>query len=177
MKRCQNNFDVSSDQFKTKMKLIGALLYKYDSEFWSYLHLEEDTDLSFVYRWLLIECKREFSFNDSLRVLEVMWSSLNNQQENVENFSEHNLATNDLINGFNSYNYDYYNFGRSNSNASSISSRLLKQIGNNANSFRTSSNAAFDYFNDDYLISNDDEDVEDVGLFRQDKHEVKKRKI
>jgi hypothetical protein len=78
MKRCKSNFDVSSDAFKSKMKLIGALLYKYDPEFWSYLHLEEETDLSFVYRWLLIECKREFSFSDSIRVLEVMWSTLNN---------------------------------------------------------------------------------------------------
>ena len=33
-------------------------------------------NLYFTYRWLLLECKREFPFNDSLRVLEVMWATL-----------------------------------------------------------------------------------------------------
>lgn len=30
----------------------------------------------FCYRWLLLEMKREFAFDDSLRMLEVLWSSL-----------------------------------------------------------------------------------------------------
>ncbi|KAJ8952288.1 hypothetical protein NQ318_007456 [Aromia moschata] len=33
-------------------------------------------DLLFCYRWLLLEMKREFAFEDSLRMLEVLWSSL-----------------------------------------------------------------------------------------------------
>ena len=33
-------------------------------------------NLHFTYRWLLLECKREFPFNDALRVLEVMWATL-----------------------------------------------------------------------------------------------------
>ena len=33
-------------------------------------------NLYFTYRWLLLECKREFPFNDALRVLEVMWATL-----------------------------------------------------------------------------------------------------
>ncbi len=33
-------------------------------------------NLYFTYRWLLLECKREFSFSESLRVLEVMWATL-----------------------------------------------------------------------------------------------------
>lgn len=33
-------------------------------------------DLLFCYRWLLLELKREFSFDDALRMLEVQWSSL-----------------------------------------------------------------------------------------------------
>ncbi|CAF1621853.1 unnamed protein product, partial [Didymodactylos carnosus] len=33
-------------------------------------------NLLFAYRWLLLECKREFPFSDALRVLEVMWSAL-----------------------------------------------------------------------------------------------------
>lgn len=33
-------------------------------------------DLLFCYRWLLLEMKREFAFEDALRMLEVMWSAL-----------------------------------------------------------------------------------------------------
>ena len=33
-------------------------------------------NLFYTYRWLLLECKREFPFNDALRVLEVMWATL-----------------------------------------------------------------------------------------------------
>jgi hypothetical protein len=147
MKRCKLNFDASSESFRIKVKLIEALLYKYDPEFWSYLHMDEETNLSFVYRWLLIECKREFSFNDSLRVLEVMWSTLNPCQYDDD---QQNSTKVDPINAFNSYNYDYSNFVRSHSNASSISTRILKQISSN--------NHCFEYFNDDYLISNDEEE-------------------
>lgn len=39
------------------------------------LFLQAD-DLLFCYRWLLLEMKREFAFEDSLRMLEVLWSSL-----------------------------------------------------------------------------------------------------
>ena len=153
MKRCKMNFDASSESFRIKVKLIEALLYKYDPEFWSYLHMDEETNLSFVYRWLLIECKREFSFNDSLRVLEVMWSTLNPSHYDDD---QQNSTKLDLINAFNSYNYDYSNIGRSHSNASSISTRILKQMSSN--------NHCFDYFNDDYLISND-EDEQDGLIF------------
>jgi hypothetical protein len=33
-------------------------------------------DLLFCYRWLLLEMKREFVFDEALRMLEVTWSSL-----------------------------------------------------------------------------------------------------
>jgi hypothetical protein len=36
--------------------------------------------LLFVYRWLLLECKREFAFNESLHVLEIMWSTLKHHE-------------------------------------------------------------------------------------------------
>lgn len=34
------------------------------------------SDLLFCYRWLLLELKREFAFDDALRMLEVLWASL-----------------------------------------------------------------------------------------------------
>ncbi|KAK4879730.1 hypothetical protein RN001_007876 [Aquatica leii] len=38
--------------------------------------MHQADDLLFCYRWLLLEMKREFAFDDSLRMLEVLWSSL-----------------------------------------------------------------------------------------------------
>lgn len=38
--------------------------------------MQQADDLLFCYRWLLLEMKREFAFDDSLQMLEVLWSSL-----------------------------------------------------------------------------------------------------
>ena len=42
--------------------------------------------MSFIfYRWLLLEMKREFSFEDTFKILEVLWSSLPpNYPENAD---------------------------------------------------------------------------------------------
>ena len=50
-----------------------VLFFSRGSEHRSLLSL---VSLFFTYRWLLLECKREFPFNDALRVLEVMWATL-----------------------------------------------------------------------------------------------------
>ena len=49
-------------------------------------------NLYFTYRWLLLECKREFPFNDALHVLEVMWATLPIDSEPPE-LSEISLIT------------------------------------------------------------------------------------
>lgn len=46
-----------------------------DPDFYQYCKAGAD-DLFFCYRWLLLELKREFAFDDALRMLEVTWSSL-----------------------------------------------------------------------------------------------------
>lgn len=111
IKRCISNFDVLSCTMTKKIKLLSMLIVKHDPELWSYLSQVGADQLLFVYRWLLIECKREFPFADSLRVLEVMWSTTQNNQEQIQNTK----------------------YNRSNSNASSISLKLLKHLGNNSN--------------------------------------------
>ena len=61
----------------TKMfqHLSEGLTY-YDPEFFAYLKINQADDLLFCYRWLLLEMKREFAFEDSLQVLETLWASL-----------------------------------------------------------------------------------------------------
>lgn len=48
----------------------------YDPEFYCYLKRKNAHELLFCYRWLLLDLKREFPFEDALRSLEVIWSSI-----------------------------------------------------------------------------------------------------
>lgn len=59
-----------------KFSHLSEALQFYDAEFYEYLKMQQADDLLFCYRWLLLEMKREFAFEDSLRMLEVLWSSL-----------------------------------------------------------------------------------------------------
>jgi hypothetical protein len=58
----------------------------YDPDFWGYLKSISADDLLFCYRWLLLELKREFAFEDALRMLEVLWASLPYKPQDVSLF-------------------------------------------------------------------------------------------
>ncbi|XP_077645789.1 TBC1 domain family member 25 [Lonchura striata] len=55
---------------------LRRLLRRADPPFWAFLAARGAHDLLFCYRWLLLELKREFAFDDALKVLEITWSSL-----------------------------------------------------------------------------------------------------
>lgn len=55
----------------------------YDNTFWRYLKSIGADDLLFCYRWLLLEMKREFAFDDALRMMEVLWASLPYKPQDV----------------------------------------------------------------------------------------------
>uniref|UniRef100_A0A0K2TQC7 TBC1 domain family member 25like [Nasonia vitripennis] n=1 Tax=Lepeophtheirus salmonis TaxID=72036 RepID=A0A0K2TQC7_LEPSM len=76
MKRLKNNFLSDGKSMTKKFNHLSEGIMFYDPEFFAYLKLHGADDLLFCYRWLLLEMKREFSFEDSCRVLEVLWSSL-----------------------------------------------------------------------------------------------------
>ena len=59
-----------------KFAHLKALLHRFDAAFYDYLTQCNSHELLFCYRWLLLEMKREFAFGDSMRVMEVMWSTL-----------------------------------------------------------------------------------------------------
>ena len=69
MKRLKTNFSIHSDTIELKIKLLQLLLKEYDPQLWEYLENSGANHILFVYRWLLLECKREFAFIESLRVL------------------------------------------------------------------------------------------------------------
>ncbi|KAJ1095590.1 hypothetical protein NDU88_000749 [Pleurodeles waltl] len=76
MKRLEGNFRMDGEMMSIKFSHLKLLLQYSDPEFYSYLLSIGADDLFFCYRWLLLELKREFAFEDALRMLEVTWSSL-----------------------------------------------------------------------------------------------------
>ncbi|XP_028266314.1 TBC1 domain family member 25 [Parambassis ranga] len=76
MKRLEGNFKQDGQLMSIKFQHLKLLLQYSDPEFYSYLVSRGADDLFFCYRWLLLELKREFAFDDALRMLEVTWSSL-----------------------------------------------------------------------------------------------------
>nr|XP_023413664.1 TBC1 domain family member 25 isoform X2 [Loxodonta africana]XP_023413665.1 TBC1 domain family member 25 isoform X2 [Loxodonta africana] len=76
MKRLAANFHPDGRAMATKFTHLKLLLRHADPEFYQYLQEAGADDLFFCYRWLLLELKREFAFDDALRMLEVTWSSL-----------------------------------------------------------------------------------------------------
>jgi len=96
MKRIRANFATDGVAIATKLHHLKVLLQAIDPVYWNFLescdaginkskktNLQNQSinllflvNLYFTYRWLLLECKREFPFNDALRVLEVMWATL-----------------------------------------------------------------------------------------------------
>lgn len=76
MKRLGGNFRPDGQLMSLKFQHLKLLLQYSDPEFYSYLVSRGADDLFFCYRWLLLELKREFAFDDALRMLEITWSSL-----------------------------------------------------------------------------------------------------
>ncbi|XP_034479610.1 uncharacterized protein LOC117785619 isoform X1 [Drosophila innubila] len=75
MSRMRGNFMLDGVAMTQKFAHLTEALSFYDPEFWEYLKSQQADDLLFCYRWLLLELKREFPFEDALRMLEVQWSS------------------------------------------------------------------------------------------------------
>ncbi|KAL5287548.1 TBC1D25 family protein [Megaselia abdita] len=76
MLRLRVNFLLDGVAMTQKFAHLAEAINFYDPEFFDYLKSQQADDLLFCYRWLLLELKREFPFDDSLRMSEVQWSAL-----------------------------------------------------------------------------------------------------
>uniref|UniRef100_UPI00358FC360 TBC1 domain family member 25 isoform X2 n=1 Tax=Myxine glutinosa TaxID=7769 RepID=UPI00358FC360 len=76
MRRLNSSFRPDGKAMAAKFSQLAALLHRYDPAFHAYLTDHGAGHLFFCYRWLLLELKREFAFDDALRALEVMWGAL-----------------------------------------------------------------------------------------------------
>ncbi|XP_014670170.1 PREDICTED: TBC1 domain family member 25-like [Priapulus caudatus] len=76
MQRLRPHFQLDGAAMTLKFQHLSELLHRCDPPFFAYLRAQGADDLLFCYRWLLLELKREFAFDDALYMLEVMWSTL-----------------------------------------------------------------------------------------------------
>ncbi|XP_037742354.1 TBC1 domain family member 15 isoform X4 [Chelonia mydas] len=76
MDQMHENFEEQMQGMKTQLIQLSTLLRLLDSGFCNYLESQDSGYLYFCFRWLLIRFKREFSFQDILRLWEVMWTEL-----------------------------------------------------------------------------------------------------
>lgn len=76
MNRLGENFSLDGQAISRKFHNLTALLKHYDPEFYRYLYDNGAHELLFCYRWMLLDLKREFPFEDTLEMLEVLWASI-----------------------------------------------------------------------------------------------------
>ncbi|XP_059191716.1 TBC1 domain family member 15 isoform X2 [Centropristis striata] len=76
MDQMHENFEEQMQGMKTQLIQLSTLLRLLDLAFWNYLEAQDSGYLYFCFRWLLIRFKRELSFQDVLRLWEVMWTGL-----------------------------------------------------------------------------------------------------
>ncbi|CAJ1055776.1 TBC1 domain family member 15 [Xyrichtys novacula] len=76
MDQMHQNFEEQMQGMKTQLIQLSTLLRLLDLAFWNYLEAQDSGYLYFCFRWLLIRFKRELSFQDVLRLWEVMWTEL-----------------------------------------------------------------------------------------------------
>lgn len=76
MTRCKGHFLPDGKAMSLKFEHLSLLVQKVDPELYKCLLSVEADDMFFCYRWLVLDLKREFQFDDALRVVEVIWSSL-----------------------------------------------------------------------------------------------------
>ncbi|CAH1798395.1 unnamed protein product, partial [Owenia fusiformis] len=71
-----SNFELSQEGMKGQLNDTHTLLNLMDPALCNYLESHESSNMYFCFRWLLIQFKREFSFEDIMRLWEVLWTGL-----------------------------------------------------------------------------------------------------
>ncbi|EDO42591.1 predicted protein, partial [Nematostella vectensis] len=76
MARMKSHFLLDSRTVTQKFDHLSMLLQKTDPQYYKYLVDIGADDMFFCYRWLLLDLKREFPFEDVLNLMEVIWSTV-----------------------------------------------------------------------------------------------------
>ena len=81
MTRIKGHFLLDGKAMTLKFEHLALLVQRLEPEFSKYLMEIGAEDMFFCYRWLLLDLKREFPFNDALQLTEVIWSALTSSPE------------------------------------------------------------------------------------------------
>lgn len=73
--RVESNFTKDMASMTWQLQHLGGLLKTVQPAFWEYLEKIEATELFCVYRWLVLQFKREFSCPEIMRLWETLWSA------------------------------------------------------------------------------------------------------
>lgn len=76
MLRMRENFRRDGRSICTKFRHLRRALRTHDPQLYDYLSNVGALDLLFCYRWLLLDLKREFQYEEMLKLMEVLWSTL-----------------------------------------------------------------------------------------------------
>ncbi|KAL6300547.1 rab-GTPase-TBC domain-containing protein [Sparassis latifolia] len=74
MNRMKHNFLRDQSGMKKQLSTLQQLISVMDPELYRHLEKTDGLNLFFCFRWILIAFKREFSFEDVLRLWEVLWT-------------------------------------------------------------------------------------------------------
>ncbi|KAI1795823.1 RabGAP/TBC [Ganoderma leucocontextum] len=74
MNRMKHNFLRDQSGMKKQLSTLQQLISVMDPELYRHLEKTDGLNLFFCFRWILISFKREFAFEDVLRLWEVLWT-------------------------------------------------------------------------------------------------------
>ena len=69
-------FDSNNQAINRRLDLLRKTIKAIDSDLWTRIEECDISNLMFAYRWILLDCKREFPFKDVFSVFECLWASL-----------------------------------------------------------------------------------------------------
>ncbi|CAF1043085.1 unnamed protein product [Rotaria sordida] len=78
-------FHLDGIAMNRRLDLLRKTIQAIDLELWHKIKQCDTSNFMFAYRWLLLDCKREFPFKDIFRVFETLWASLSIDQFELNN--------------------------------------------------------------------------------------------
>uniref|UniRef100_A0A914ZRZ5 TBC1 domain family member 15 n=4 Tax=Parascaris univalens TaxID=6257 RepID=A0A914ZRZ5_PARUN len=76
MERVHGNFEMDQVVMKKQLMDLRDLLMVVNPKLANYLESHQSDDMYFCFRWVLVSFKREFSFDDIMKLWEVLWTDL-----------------------------------------------------------------------------------------------------
>ncbi|KAI9320215.1 rab-GTPase-TBC domain-containing protein [Dichotomocladium elegans] len=75
MNRVQSNFFIDQSGMYGQLQTLDALIRFMDAQLYKHFEDTETSNLFFCFRWLLVWFKREFEWDDVIRLWEILWTN------------------------------------------------------------------------------------------------------